>query len=109
MGYRHIDSSYVYLNEEEVGRAIQKKIADGTVKRDDIFFTSKVLCSIAFVSMGSSLLGGEFPGKFLLSLFNSDSLSDLSYGRGLGACWLGMWVLWSDVLYGNLTKCVTLD
>ncbi|XP_024434385.2 estradiol 17 beta-dehydrogenase 5 [Desmodus rotundus] len=42
VGYRHIDSSYVYLNEEEVGRAIQKKIADGTVKRDDIFFTSKL-------------------------------------------------------------------
>lgn len=42
VGYRHIDSSCVYLNEEEIGRAIQKKIADGTVKRDDIFFSSKL-------------------------------------------------------------------
>ncbi|KAM5339453.1 aldo-keto reductase family 1 member C1-like isoform 3-T3 [Glossophaga mutica] len=41
VGYRHIDSAYVYLNEEEIGRAIQKKIVDGTVKRDEIFFTSK--------------------------------------------------------------------
>ncbi|XP_045704231.1 prostaglandin-E(2) 9-reductase-like isoform X2 [Phyllostomus hastatus] len=47
--YRHIDSSCVYLNEEEIGRAIQKKIADGTVKRDDIFFSSKVLCRVAYL------------------------------------------------------------
>ncbi|XP_028361816.1 aldo-keto reductase family 1 member C1 homolog isoform X13 [Phyllostomus discolor] len=42
VGYRHIDSSCVYLNEEEIGKAIQKKIANGTVKRDDIFFSSKL-------------------------------------------------------------------
>ncbi|XP_045444694.1 aldo-keto reductase family 1 member C1-like isoform X2 [Pipistrellus kuhlii] len=41
IGYRHIDSAYLYLNEEEIGRAIQKKISNGTVKRDDIFYTSK--------------------------------------------------------------------
>ncbi|KAB1254131.1 Prostaglandin F synthase 1 [Camelus dromedarius] len=43
-GYRHIDSAYLYQNEEEIGRAIQEKMADGTVKRDDIFYTTKVLC-----------------------------------------------------------------
>ncbi|XP_054582464.1 aldo-keto reductase family 1 member C3-like [Eptesicus fuscus] len=42
IGYRHIDSAYMYLNEEEIGRAIRKKIASGTVKRDDIFYTSKL-------------------------------------------------------------------
>lgn len=42
IGYRHIDSAYLYLNEEEIGRAIRKKIANGTVKRDDIFYTSKL-------------------------------------------------------------------
>ncbi|KAF3818750.1 hypothetical protein GH733_012167, partial [Mirounga leonina] len=31
----------MYLNEEEIGRAIRKKIADGMVKREDIFYTSK--------------------------------------------------------------------
>ncbi|XP_045385673.1 aldo-keto reductase family 1 member C3-like isoform X2 [Lemur catta] len=40
--YRHIDSAYMYLNEEEIGRAIRKKIANGTVRREDIFYTSKV-------------------------------------------------------------------
>nr|XP_010589074.1 aldo-keto reductase family 1 member C1 homolog isoform X2 [Loxodonta africana] len=41
-GFRHIDSAYLYQNEEEVGRAIRSKIADGTVKREDIFYTSKL-------------------------------------------------------------------
>ncbi|XP_004629975.1 aldo-keto reductase family 1 member C1 homolog [Octodon degus] len=41
-GFRHIDSAYLYQNEEEVGLAIRSKIADGTVKRDDIFYTSKL-------------------------------------------------------------------
>ncbi|XP_037703908.1 aldo-keto reductase family 1 member C4-like isoform X3 [Choloepus didactylus] len=41
-GYRHIDSAFVYDNEEQVGCAIRSKIADGTVKREDIFYTSKL-------------------------------------------------------------------
>ncbi|XP_070456935.1 aldo-keto reductase family 1 member C23-like protein [Equus przewalskii] len=41
-GFRHIDSAYVYNNEKEVGQAIRSKIEDGTVKREDIFYTSKL-------------------------------------------------------------------
>uniref|UniRef100_A0A8C2RLY1 NADP-dependent oxidoreductase domain-containing protein n=1 Tax=Capra hircus TaxID=9925 RepID=A0A8C2RLY1_CAPHI len=41
-GFRHIDSAHAYQNEEQVGQAIRSKIADGTVKREDIFYTSKV-------------------------------------------------------------------
>ncbi|XP_025252035.1 putative aldo-keto reductase family 1 member C8 [Theropithecus gelada] len=42
VGYHHIDSAYSYLNEEAIGQPIQKKIANGTVKRKDIFYTTKV-------------------------------------------------------------------
>ncbi|KAM7157184.1 aldo-keto reductase family 1 member C3-like isoform 3-T5 [Molossus nigricans] len=42
VGYRHIDSAYLYRNEEEIGRAIQNKIANSIVKREDIFYTSKL-------------------------------------------------------------------
>ncbi|XP_029455623.1 aldo-keto reductase family 1 member C1 homolog [Rhinatrema bivittatum] len=42
VGYRHIDGAYIYGNEEYIGPAIQEKIADGTVKREDIFYTGKL-------------------------------------------------------------------
>lgn len=41
-GFRHFDSAYLYQIEEEVGQAIRSKIEDGTVKREDIFYTSKL-------------------------------------------------------------------
>uniref|UniRef100_A0A8C8ZBE7 Aldo-keto reductase family 1 member C4 n=1 Tax=Prolemur simus TaxID=1328070 RepID=A0A8C8ZBE7_PROSS len=41
-GFRHIDSAHLYENEEQVGLAIRSKIADGSVKREDIFYTSKL-------------------------------------------------------------------
>ncbi|KAL6459927.1 hypothetical protein MHYP_G00316860 [Metynnis hypsauchen] len=42
VGYRHIDGALVYFNEHEVGQAIREKIADGTVKREDIFYCGKL-------------------------------------------------------------------
>ncbi|XP_060891856.1 aldo-keto reductase family 1 member D1-like isoform X2 [Labrus mixtus] len=42
VGYRHFDGALVYFNEHEVGQAIRQKIAEGVVKREDIFYCGKV-------------------------------------------------------------------
>lgn len=41
-GYSHIDCAAVYRNEKEIGTAFKKVFGSGTVKREDIFITSKL-------------------------------------------------------------------
>lgn len=41
-GFRHFDCAHCYQNEEEVGLVIRSKMEDGTLKREDIFCTSKL-------------------------------------------------------------------
>ncbi|XP_062548383.1 1,5-anhydro-D-fructose reductase-like [Armigeres subalbatus] len=42
IGYRHIDTAYRYGNEREVGRAVNEKISEGFITREDLFVTTKL-------------------------------------------------------------------
>ncbi|XP_006910550.1 3-oxo-5-beta-steroid 4-dehydrogenase isoform X2 [Pteropus alecto] len=42
IGFRHFDGAYVYQNEHEVGEAIREKMAEGKVRREDIFYCGKL-------------------------------------------------------------------
>lgn len=41
-GYRHLDCAAIYQNEREVGQGISDALAEGLVKRDELFVTSKL-------------------------------------------------------------------
>jgi len=42
IGYKHIDCAQVYDNEPEIGVALQEVFKDGSIKRSDLFITSKL-------------------------------------------------------------------
>ena len=42
IGYRHLDSASDYGNEVEAGQGIARCLADGTVRREDLWVTSKL-------------------------------------------------------------------
>ncbi len=41
-GYRHIDCAAIYQNEKEVGQGIADAMAEGLIKRKELFITSKL-------------------------------------------------------------------
>ena len=42
IGYRHIDTAWIYKNEKAVGDGIADAVTEGIVARDDIFVTTKI-------------------------------------------------------------------
>lgn len=51
VGYRHIDTAWAYENEYSIGKAVRGKIAEGVVKRSDMFIVTKV--SDLFIGIGN--------------------------------------------------------
>ncbi|KAN0055893.1 hypothetical protein ACTA71_011780 [Dictyostelium dimigraforme] len=41
-GYRHIDGAAIYLNEKEIGNSLKEVFNEGEIKREDIFYVSKL-------------------------------------------------------------------
>ena len=42
LGYRHIDCAAVYMNEKQIGQALNEVISEGTVTREELWITGKV-------------------------------------------------------------------
>ncbi len=42
IGYKHIDCASIYGNQAEIGQAIHDAIAEGDIKREELFVTSKL-------------------------------------------------------------------
>lgn len=73
-GYRLIDTAAAYMNEEAVGKAVARAIADGITTRDELFITTKVWVQdmkteeTAYAAVKASLqkLGMEYVDLILL-------------------------------------------
>ena len=55
-GYRHFDTAWLYNTEEGVGIAVQNKLKQGVIKREDLFITTKV--GEIFVAKVNDNIGG---------------------------------------------------
>lgn len=42
LGYRHLDTAFLYDNEKEIGEVLQEYFNSGKLKREEIFITSKL-------------------------------------------------------------------
>ncbi|CAG7836483.1 unnamed protein product, partial [Allacma fusca] len=46
IGYRHFDCALIYRNEAEIGNTLKEQFEAGTIKREELFITSKLCLQI---------------------------------------------------------------
>ena len=58
LGYRHIDTAWLYQNEDVIGKVLKEVIGEskGKLKREDFFLTSKVWNTHHRLEFGSIFL-----------------------------------------------------
>ncbi|XP_036182926.1 aldo-keto reductase family 1 member B10 isoform X2 [Myotis myotis] len=81
-GYRHIDCAYYYCNENQVGEAIQEKIQDKAVKREDLFIVSKPGQNSLLNVTESNVLASKF--TFLDAWEAMEELVDAGLVKAIG-------------------------
>jgi len=119
-GYRLIDCAHAYQNEHEVGNAIQAKIAEGAVKREDLFITSKLwntfhspqlvpgaiettLKNLQLDFLDLYLIHWPLSYKEGVGLFPTDANGDFLEGD---ADWLDSWKAMEPLVDAGLTKSI---
>ena len=65
IGYRHIDSAQLYQNEHCLGEALEEKIKEGKIKREDMFITDKVVYRLQHMYI--SIIGGTSTKELLMA------------------------------------------
>ncbi|KAL9994312.1 putative aldo/keto reductase, aldo-keto reductase, NADP-dependent oxidoreductase [Helianthus debilis subsp. tardiflorus] len=83
VGYRHIDCAHLYGNEAEVGEALAELFKNNSVKREDIFLTSKYHCTTNsvnklenYVRVSLKNLGVSYLDLYLMHRPESSALGD---------------------------------
>uniref|UniRef100_A0A7N2L8Q5 NADP-dependent oxidoreductase domain-containing protein n=1 Tax=Quercus lobata TaxID=97700 RepID=A0A7N2L8Q5_QUELO len=82
VGYRHIDCAHLYGNEVEVGEALTKAF-NGSLKREDVFLTSKLYCTMNslnkidnYVKVSLKNLGVSYLDLYLMHWPESSAFGD---------------------------------
>lgn len=57
VGCRLIDTAFIYNNEDQIGRALDGKLKEGTINREDLFIVSKVRMSSLHGFVGNVCCG----------------------------------------------------
>ena len=48
VGYRHIDTAFLYQNKDEIGDVLNEWIKSGRIKREDLFISTKVFSQLTY-------------------------------------------------------------